>query len=85
MNVTYKTFIDKMERELLKAKQAESAEEIRGCMFAVKALAELVIEAGGQGGGKEQKQHHVSSSPVKELGSKILEDEEANGESIFDF
>lgn len=85
MNVTYKAFIDKMEKELLKAKQANSDDEMRGCMFAVKALAELVIEAGARGESREQKQHHVSSGPVKDLGAKILEDEEANGESIFDF
>lgn len=85
MYVTYKAFIDKMEQELLKAKQAESAEEIHSRMSAVKALAELIIEAGGQKGSQEQKCQHVSPQPMNDLGAKILEDEEANGESIFDF
>ncbi|MBM7714430.1 YwdI family protein [Siminovitchia sp. FSL H7-0308] len=85
MYVTYKAFIDKMEQELSKAKQAESAKEIRSRMSAVKALAELVLEAGGQEVSQEQKCQQVSPQPMNDLGAKVLEDEEANGESIFDF
>jgi hypothetical protein len=79
LKVADKSFIEKMERELAKAKQAKSDEELRGYMFAVKALAELIIEAGRPQGKMKDR------SPVKVPDANTLAEEDANGDSIFDF
>lgn len=89
MYITYEALITKMESELKKAREAKDHEQMRGHLFAVKALAELTLDTGG-GVRKEQPQVKVHGnnefiskelSPSKEPYHEDIDD----GDSIFDF
>ncbi|MBS4177997.1 YwdI family protein [Lederbergia citrea] len=96
MSISYETLINKMEIELNKARQAKGAQQLRGHMYALKALAEVVLEEGQS----EYKiiepfvdKHQVTSneriqqvSPVSTVSTEPLKTEDgANGDSLFDF
>lgn len=93
MNISYQSLLAKMELELQKARQADG-EQLRGHMYAVKALAELILEE-NQGGSHKQVEEIPNrpqitpletiqsiSSPIEE---PLKTEDGANGDSLFDF
>jgi len=90
MHITYQALIQKMEEELKKAKQAGDEEKIRGYLFAVKALAELLLETGTIA----EERHPQNIKPIEESKTELKKSsseperlivDEKNGDSIFDF
>ncbi|MCR2821314.1 YwdI family protein [Lederbergia panacisoli] len=91
MNISYKTLLEKLEIEIRKAKVANGEQEIKGHLYAVKALAELALE-----GEQKQKEVSVLSMPENVLPERpqtipvtnqerIKMADGANGDSLFDF
>ncbi|GIN90791.1 hypothetical protein J6TS1_34370 [Siminovitchia terrae] len=88
MHITYEALITKMESELQKARASKDYDQMRGHLFAVKALAELTLDT-GKVVQKEQPQvlrEHDAPIP-KEASSPIdkYDDHHDDGDSIFDF
>ncbi|CAM4170633.1 YwdI family protein [Lederbergia lenta] len=95
MDISYEKLLEKMEFELKKARAAKDTVQIKGHIYALKALAELMLE--------EEKVEYkepslplrqplvppsspVISEPLQTIHSKPLETEDgANGNSLFDF
>lgn len=95
MDISYEKLLEKMELELKKARAAKGAVQIKGHIYALKTLAELMLE--------EEKMDYrepslplrqppvmpvspVVSEPIQAIHSKPLETEDgANGNSLFDF
>lgn len=85
--ITEKQMLEHMERTLLKAKQATSPEQMRDEVAGIKAMCELFLNASPKQGHVIQPTSQLvshSKSSVHLVESK-LQDEDANGDSIFDF
>ena len=89
MNISYNTLLEKLENEIRKAKAANGEQELKGHLYAVKALAELALEV-------EQKEFSGISTQERAIPEKIQTisvanteplktDDGANGDSLFDF
>lgn len=83
LHITYQALIAKMESELNKAKEAHNHEEMRGYLFAVKALAELTLETGKEIR-KEQPHDELTSKNLSPSIGKHYENHDVD-DSIFDF
>ncbi|MBS4195912.1 YwdI family protein [Lederbergia citri] len=87
MNISYKTLLEKMEIEIKKAREANGEQELKGHLYAVKALAELALEGEDSRGYSPQKsippeKVQTISIPRQE---RVKMDDGANGDSLFDF
>ncbi|MFD2446833.1 YwdI family protein [Bacillus sp. CGMCC 1.16607] len=90
MSISISHLLRKMESELFKAKQEENISKVRENIHSIKILCELLLEENDTSVNRKdvvfstEQISQVVSSPS--LTSKKLEmDEEANGESLFDF
>jgi hypothetical protein len=90
MSISVEQLLKKMESELHKAKLAESSVKLRENVHSIKVLCELILEDSGS---KEVRsipervalQPQIQSITPTTLSVKKLEEEEANGDSLFDF
>lgn len=84
------SLLDKIEEELKQAKQSDSEVRIREKIYAIKTLCELALEQ------ETSRQRPMSSfpqsSPIEpqravqyQQPAKMKVDDEANGDSLFDF
>lgn len=95
MNISVNKLLDKIGAELAEAKRAGSAAKIRERTQAIKALCELILDEATT---TEKKAEPVNvSQPVEQLAvpptapqmmpskERMVMEDDANGESIFDF
>lgn len=89
MNISVESILSKIEIELTKARKVEDESQLKSHLYAIKALAEIVIDDG-----KEIGQAAVKPAPVLrqthevrplDSPSKPITMDGANGDSIFDF
>ena len=93
MSISYEVLLAKMELELMKAKQAAKREQKLGHIYALKALAEVILDDGEQPVTTERESLVISqprtaeiTQPVNFGGQKPLKTEDgSNGNSIFEF
>ncbi|MBS4200755.1 YwdI family protein [Bacillus sp. FJAT-49732] len=87
MSISYKTLLEKMEIEIRKARDANGEQELKGHLYAVKALAELALE--GEVGGSITTQQNTVPEKIQTISvpsqERVKMDDEANGDSLFDF
>ncbi len=88
MHITYEALITKMESELQKARASKDDEQVRGHLFAVKALTELALDTRKVIQTEQpqiMKEHNVPIS--KEVSPSIghNDNQHDDGDSIFDF
>jgi sensor domain CHASE-containing protein len=93
VSISMKKLLQKMEEEILNAKQSSSETRIRERIQAIKTLCELILDE------PEAKQHQFSSkttvptatvsvdNPKRVIHNheRLQTDDGANGESLFDF
>jgi hypothetical protein len=86
MNISMQKLLQKMEDEIKNAKASSSEAKIRERIQAVKTLCELVLEEPERKQQQYEPVKTVPSQPVVVSQPKRLHvDDEANGESLFDF
>jgi hypothetical protein len=78
-----------MEKELVEAKNSSSEARIRERVQAIKSLCELVLEESETGSTVAASVSHTYSTPAAQSANlqpkKMKMDDEANGDSLFDF
>jgi hypothetical protein len=90
MSISVEQLLKKMESELHKAKQAEGTAKLRENVHSIKILCELILDDTGSGSVRGLPevvalQPQIQTITPTSLTVKKLEEEEANGESLFDF
>lgn len=90
MNISVQKLLGKMEKELLEAKASPSEARIRERVQAIKALCELVLEeSDAVSTSAAASISHTYSAPAAQPANlqpkKMQMDDEANGDSLFDF
>lgn len=90
MSISVEQLLKKIESELHKAKQAEGTAKLRENVHSVKILCELILEDTGSGAVRSVPemvalQPQIQPITPTTLSVKKLEEEEANGDSLFDF
>jgi hypothetical protein len=90
MSISVEQLLKKMESELNKANQAGRTVELREHVHSIKILCELILD--DQGNRTVQNlpevlalQPQIQTIKPTTLSVKKLEEEEANGDSLFDF
>jgi hypothetical protein len=96
VNISLNKILDKMQQELLRAKSEESEQKVRERLMAIRTLCDLVLdEAPAEG----KRVEAVPVQPVRQVVQSIptmpqtttiqnttkLEEDDANGDSLFDF
>ncbi|WP_053368435.1 YwdI family protein [Bacillus sp. FJAT-27245] len=91
MNIHIETLLAKIGEELTLAKAAMKEEELREKLYSIKTLCEVALAKGSRSAEREPGRL-LTTHPVPQAGfqavpgqGKKLEDDEANGDSIFDF
>ncbi|MFS0575939.1 YwdI family protein [Sporosarcina sp. 179-K 3D1 HS] len=79
--ISQKQILTEMERQLQMAKRAGDERTVRESLAAIRSLCEVVL--GGEGSREEKVSSPVM--PVASVEGKLLEEDDANGGSIFDF
>lgn len=91
MNISVQKLLGKMEKELLEAKSSSSDARIRERVQAIKSLCELVLDESDAGSvaAVSSISHTYNAPPAAQPANlqpkKIQMDDEANGDSLFDF
>jgi hypothetical protein len=90
MSISVEQLLKKIESELHKAKQAEGTTKLRENVHSIKILCELILEDSGTGTVRSVPERIASQPQIQSitpttLSVKKLEEEEANGDSLFDF
>ncbi|MGJ7920683.1 YwdI family protein [Neobacillus sp. LXY-4] len=87
MTITIQKLLQKMEQELKEAKASASQSEIREKIQAIKTLCELVLEEPVKERTVTEKSAPIAKPPMSSIITQPLkvEDDEANGDSLFDF
>lgn len=91
MNISVQKLLGKMEKELLEAKGSSSDARIRERVQAIKSLCELVLDESetGSTAAVSSISHTFSDQPAAQPANlqpkKMQMDDEANGDSLFDF
>ena len=82
--ISYEAIIAQIEQAVQQAKHAQSEQQMREQLTAVKALCEVVL---GQQALVQQRQEVQPVAPVMQQAntSSKLQEPDANGDSIFDF
>lgn len=86
--ISYEAIIAQIEQAIQQAKHAQSEQQMREQLTAVKALCEVVLghQAVHITDQLVQQRHQVQSFPVQQANaSSKLQELDANGDSIFDF
>ena len=79
MNISVQKLLTKMEAELQQAKMAQKPESLREKVYSIKILSELILDE-IQAGGAVMEPLRQRPQP-----KKLELDDEANGDSLFDF
>ena len=85
--ISYNQVFLEMERQLIAAKKTEDEREMREALAAIRSLCEVTL------GGKPRNEEKIipkmltshAVQPITSLEAKPMEEEGANGGSIFDF
>ncbi|OHX45885.1 YwdI family protein [Cytobacillus oceanisediminis] len=91
MNISVQKLLGKMEKELLEAKSSSSDARIRERVQAIKSLCELVLEESDTGSVSDVASisHTYNAPPAAQPAGlqpkKMQMEDEANGDSLFDF
>lgn len=87
MNISVQKLLGKMEKELLEAKSSSSDARIRERVQAIKSLCELVLEESDTGSvsAVASISHTYNAPPAGLQPKKMQMEDEANGDSLFDF
>jgi hypothetical protein len=91
MSISVDQLLKKIESELHMAKQAGSTAKLRENVHSMKVLCEIILEENHQSesirrlAGESALQPVSPVLPVTSLSVKKLEEEEANGDSLFEF
>lgn len=90
MNIPVQKLLSKMEKELSEAKNSSSEARIRERVQAIKSLCELILEEAESGSPAvaASVSHTYSAPPVQSVNlepKKMHMDDDANGDSLFDF
>ncbi|AND42516.1 MULTISPECIES: YwdI family protein [Cytobacillus] len=91
MNISVQKLLGKMEKELLEAKSSSSDARIRERVQAIKSLCELVLEESDTGSvsAVASISHTYNAPPAAQPAGlqpkKMQMEDEANGDSLFDF
>ncbi|GLB59124.1 YwdI family protein [Cytobacillus sp. NCCP-133] len=91
MNISVQKLLGKMEKELLEAKTGQSEARIRERVQAIKALCELVLEESDTvistpaAASSSRTYSAPAAEPANLQPKKMKMDDEANGDSLFDF
>lgn len=91
MNISVQKLLGKMEKELLEAKSSSSDARIRERVQAIKSLCELVLEESDTGSVSvvASISHTYNAPPAAQPAGlqpkKMQMEDEANGDSLFDF
>jgi hypothetical protein len=94
MAISVNQLLIKMENELHKAKSAQGTSQLRENVHSIKVLCELILEENQSGVTSNLAGTKTSPAvsrqaptvvPVTSLTTKKLVEEEANGDSLFDF
>ncbi|MHC0036575.1 YwdI family protein [Pseudoneobacillus sp. C159] len=85
MAISVEQLLQKMESELHKAKQAQGSAKLREHVHSIKILTELILEEKSGGETIVVSAPMPQVAPVSSLTTKKLNEEDANGESLFDF
>ncbi|WP_353050253.1 YwdI family protein [Bacillus sp. ISL-47] len=90
LNISVQKLLGKMEKELLEAKNSSSEARIRERVQAIKSLCEIVLEESDTGSTSVAASvSHTYSAPAAQpanlLPKKMKMNDEANGDSLFDF
>jgi hypothetical protein len=85
MAISVEQLLQKMESELQKAKQAQGSAKLREHVHSIKILSELILEekSGGETGVVSVATPQIV--PLAPLATKKLNEDDANGDSLFDF
>jgi hypothetical protein len=86
MAISVEQLLQKMESELQKAKQAQGSAKLREHVHSIKILSELILEE--KSGGVAEVVSVATSSqivPQAPLATKKWNEDDANGDSLFDF
>lgn len=99
MNISVQTLLAKMEDELKQAKSSSKEENLREKIYSIKILCELILEQGN--GNRNQAfsapapqsfsqqpvfpQQQTFAQPLTVNQPKKLDEDQANGDSLFDF
>lgn len=94
LSIPIQKLLGKMEEELSKARGAGVERQIREHVHAIRTLCELILE--NHQTGEKYPQHEAITPPTIQMmkpvpsqiglqGRRLQEDDEANGDSLFDF
>lgn len=91
--ISYETIVKQIEKHAIQAKGTRDEQQIREQLAAIRALCEVVLEDGqpvAKSSVAASSVHNIQSpsmmiSQPLVASSQKLEEEEANGESLFDF
>jgi len=93
MTLSFYSIVKQMKKELDSLEEASPKEEFIAKMYAVKSLADVIIHSKERSADKDTS-HTITDAEAKAMGIKkketpqkksLLDDDDANGESIFDF
>ncbi|MGM8214935.1 YwdI family protein [Bacillaceae bacterium W0354] len=99
MSISYQAIIQRMKKELDQLNDGTASDEIIAKMYAIKSLADVIIESKSSFEQTNQSVDHqstyISEAEAKAMGIKRstneqikkvrLDEDDANGDSIFDF
>jgi hypothetical protein len=91
MAISVNQLLEKIESELHKAKQAGNSPKLRENVHSIKILCELILEENNQKSIVSVSAMTSAPAPTStsitptSLSAKKLDEEEANGDSLFDF
>ncbi|MFT4416229.1 YwdI family protein [Fredinandcohnia humi] len=86
MNISVMKIIEKMQQELVVAKQEQNEQKIRERLMAIRTLCDLVLdEATSAVVSTKKVVASVMPQPTPIVASTKLEEDDANGDSLFDF
>lgn len=76
--ISYETLLKEMEKHLLQAKSAENTQQLREHLSAIRALCDVGLN-------QSEELTNLPQNTNPTLSSGKLEEDDANGKSIFDF
>lgn len=85
--ISYNRLFVEMEKHMQSAKMASNEQQMREALVAVRTLCDVMLLEGGSSRQPLPKMlvSQQSTTPEQSLASKPLQEEDANGSSLFDF
>ncbi|MED3661321.1 YwdI family protein [Ureibacillus sp. FSL K6-8385] len=81
--ITYQRLLEEMEEYVIKAKNAKDDREFRELLSGIRAMCDVVLNEKQRAQAVRKELPPASGEPL--LSPVKIEDEDANGDSIFDF